>query len=76
MHFCAYCSAALDSDVKLLMDLENRPKKTAPHAPSRPKEDSDEVLHPMSRPRQKNSILPLLLLLLAGAAIAVLISLL
>jgi len=70
MHFCAYCSAALDTDVKLLMDLENRGKRNGQQVSSRRDDDDDEIIRPV-RQEQKKSKAPLLIFLLAVAAVAV-----
>lgn len=71
MHFCVYCSAALDSDVKLLMDLEKRSKASGSSTASRRRnDDEDEFIPPVSRPQKKSSgLLPLLVLAVAVAAV-------
>ena len=70
MHFCAYCSAALDSDVKLLMDLENRNKRNASRAASRYDEDEEEIIRPVRQEKEKSKA-PWVILILAVAAAAV-----
>lgn len=76
--FCSACGEPLDSELKLIMDLDKRsksPRQTQerPHTPS--KNEDDEIL-PTRRTKEKHTLLYIVIALaaiaMAGAVIALL----
>lgn len=67
-YFCRSCGEALDSDVRLMMDYNKMKKSGSQPAQHQAKDDADDDDISFHIPREKSSVVPLIVLAVLLAA--------